>query len=102
LESFWNFSWRPRPPSMLPSEKEKAIVKTLKAYAKRFEEEDELLLAEVRPSFEMRLFACSPQGMQWMRFNEAAKYGGVRSVQNSERRPGAMGCACVLSGTTRS
>ena len=45
LEGFWNFAWRPRPPSLLPPEKERDIVKNLKTYAKRYEEDDELLLA---------------------------------------------------------
>jgi translation initiation factor 3 subunit B len=45
LENFWNFAWRPRPPSQLPAEKEREIVKNLRGYAKRYEEEDELLMA---------------------------------------------------------
>lgn len=45
LEGLWNFSWRPRPPSFLPPAKERDIVKNLKAYAKRYEDDDELLLA---------------------------------------------------------
>eukprot|EP01025_Chloroclados_australasicus_P046582 TRINITY_DN5137_c0_g2_i1.p2 TRINITY_DN5137_c0_g2~~TRINITY_DN5137_c0_g2_i1.p2 ORF type:complete len:174 (-),score=31.19 TRINITY_DN5137_c0_g2_i1:212-709(-) len=45
IDNFWNFAWRPRPPSQLPPEKDRNIVKNLKQYAKRFEEQDELLLA---------------------------------------------------------
>lgn len=45
MEGFWNFAWRPRPPSLLPAEKEREIVKHLKVFARKYEEDDELLLA---------------------------------------------------------
>lgn len=45
IEGLWNFMWRPRPPSFLPAEKERYIVRSLKTYAKKYEEDDELLLA---------------------------------------------------------
>lgn len=45
LEGFWNFGWRPRPPSLLPAEKEREIVKNLKTFARKYEADDELLLA---------------------------------------------------------
>ncbi len=37
-------SWRPRLPSLLPPEKDSEIVKNLKMYSKRYDEEDEQLL----------------------------------------------------------
>jgi uncharacterized protein with WD repeat len=45
FDSFWSFEWRPRPPSLLPAEKERDILRTLKSYAKKYDEQDELLLA---------------------------------------------------------
>jgi translation initiation factor 3 subunit B len=45
FDSFWNFAWRPRPPSLLPEEKEREITRNLKSYAKKYDEQDELLLA---------------------------------------------------------
>jgi hypothetical protein len=47
-DKLFQFSWRPRPPSLLPAEKEAEIVKNLKAYAKRYDEEDEALIMQVR------------------------------------------------------
>lgn len=43
------FLWRPRPPSLLTSEKEEEIAKNLKKYSKKYEAEDQdvtLLLSE--------------------------------------------------------
>jgi translation initiation factor 3 subunit B len=46
-ERFFGFVWRPRPACLLSAEKQKEISKNLKKYSKRFEEEDEKLLAAV-------------------------------------------------------
>jgi len=45
-DRFFQFSWRPRPASLLPPEKEAEIARTLRAYGKRYEEEDEALLMQ--------------------------------------------------------
>lgn len=45
-DRLFQFSWRPRLPSLLPPEKEADIVKRLKEYSKRYEEEDEALLMQ--------------------------------------------------------
>lgn len=37
----WQFLWRPRPPSLLPAEKDAEISKSLKKYSKKYEVEDE-------------------------------------------------------------
>ena len=42
-ERFFQFLWRPRPPSLIEPAKEKEIAKSLKKYSKQFDEEDELL-----------------------------------------------------------
>jgi translation initiation factor 3 subunit B len=46
VDRFYQFLWRPRPPSLLTAEEEAAILKNLKQHSKRFEEEDAALLAE--------------------------------------------------------
>lgn len=46
-DKLYQFSWRPRMPSLLPPEKEAEIAKNLKAYSKRYDEEDEALLMQV-------------------------------------------------------
>lgn len=46
-ERFFSFVWRPRPKCLLSAEKQKEISKNLKKYSKKFEEEDEKLLAAV-------------------------------------------------------
>lgn len=45
-DRLYQFSWRPRLPSLLPPEKEADIIKKLKEYSKRYEEEDEALLMQ--------------------------------------------------------
>ncbi|KAK3035486.1 hypothetical protein RJ639_034456 [Escallonia herrerae] len=48
-DQFWQFLWRPRPPSFLSPEKEEEIAKNLKKYSKKYEAEDQdvsLLLSE--------------------------------------------------------
>jgi len=45
-EGFAQFSWRPRPPSLLTAEMEKEVQKNMKRYARRFEEEDAAILNE--------------------------------------------------------
>jgi translation initiation factor 3 subunit B len=46
-DRFFGFAWRPRPECLLSKEKLLEITKNLKKYSKRFEEEDEKLLAAV-------------------------------------------------------
>lgn len=46
VDRFYQFLWRPRPPSLLSAEEEASILKNLKQHAKKFEEEDAALLAE--------------------------------------------------------
>jgi translation initiation factor 3 subunit B len=46
-DRFFQLCWRPRPPSLLSAERQREIVKNLRRYSKRYEEEDEALLAQV-------------------------------------------------------
>lgn len=45
-ECFYQFLWRPRPPSLLSAEAAAAVDRNLKKYAKAYEEEDAALLHE--------------------------------------------------------
>ncbi|KAK9090559.1 hypothetical protein Sjap_023736 [Stephania japonica] len=40
-DHFYQFTWRPRPPSLLSTEKEEEIAKNLKKYSKKYEAEDQ-------------------------------------------------------------
>jgi len=42
-EKFYQFMWRPRPPSLLSEAKEKEIRKNLRSYSQKYEEEDKKL-----------------------------------------------------------
>ena len=41
---FFQFQWRPRPPSLLSAERRRAVAKNLRHYSKKYDEEDEALL----------------------------------------------------------
>jgi translation initiation factor 3 subunit B len=45
-DKFHQLLWRPRVPSLLPADKEAEILKNLKSYSKRYDEEDEALLQQ--------------------------------------------------------
>ncbi|XP_015697090.1 eukaryotic translation initiation factor 3 subunit B-like [Oryza brachyantha] len=40
-DHFYQFMWRPRPPSLLTAEKEEEISKNLRKYSKKYEQEDQ-------------------------------------------------------------
>ena len=48
-EKMYQFAWRPRPPSLLSREQEDDILKNLKRYTKKFEEEDASIMSQARP-----------------------------------------------------
>jgi translation initiation factor 3 subunit B len=50
-DRFFQLNWRPRPPSLLSEEKQREITKNLRKYSKRYEEEDEALLAQADTEF---------------------------------------------------
>ena len=45
----YQFAWRPRPPSLLSREREEDILKNLKRYTKKFEEEDASIMSQAPP-----------------------------------------------------
>lgn len=45
-DKLFQFSWRPRPASLVPEERDKEIQKNLKQYSKRYDEEDEQLIMQ--------------------------------------------------------
>ncbi len=48
-ERFYQFLWRPRAPTLLSREAEADLIKRLKEFSKRYDEEDNALLDEVPP-----------------------------------------------------
>ena len=58
-ERFFQFSWRPRPPTLLEPAKEEEVVKNLKKYSQKYEQEDQALLAQVM-HFLVCLRLCAP------------------------------------------
>lgn len=46
-DQFYDFQWRPRPPSLLSAEKEAEIRKNLKNYAAKYKEEDDGLIGVI-------------------------------------------------------
>lgn len=50
-DRFFQFQWRPRPPSLLSEEKLREIAKGLKKYSKRYDEEDEAMLMQADTEF---------------------------------------------------
>lgn len=55
---FYQFQWRPRPPTLLTPEKQKAILKNLKHYSKKYDEEDEAILMQARSQGLMGTCVC--------------------------------------------
>lgn len=45
-DRFYQFSWRPRPPSLLSPEKVKEIARNLRKYSEKYAKEDESLMAQ--------------------------------------------------------
>ena len=56
-ERFFQFSWRPRPPTLLEPGQEEEIVKNLKKYSQKYEQEDQALLAQVNDLLQRPLIA---------------------------------------------
>ena len=46
-DRLYQFMWRPRLPSQLSADKEAEILKNLKVYTKKYDEEDEAMLMQV-------------------------------------------------------
>ena len=56
-DRFFQFLWRPRPPSLLSEDALRALARNLKKYSKRYDEEDEALLMQVGAPL-MRMSSC--------------------------------------------
>ncbi|KAG5565302.1 hypothetical protein RHGRI_001259 [Rhododendron griersonianum] len=76
-DHFFQFLWRPRPPSFLSPEKEEEIAKNLKKYSKKYEAEDQdvsLLLSEQdREKRKMLKEEWERWVLEWKRFHEEEK-----------------------------
>lgn len=59
----FQFLWRPRPPSQLSKEQEEDLVKNLKKYSKKYDEEDAQILHAVRflPPQHSQQAQCAPR-----------------------------------------
>ncbi|GBG62798.1 hypothetical protein CBR_g32387 [Chara braunii] len=64
-DKFYQFRWRPRPPSLLSAEKEAEIAKNLKKYSKKYDEEDELITAEQNTTLKEERRAMIDQWTEW-------------------------------------
>jgi len=53
-DKFFEFLWRPRPPTLLPPEKLKEIEKNIKSYGQKFKKEDDAKLEEERRILEQK------------------------------------------------
>ncbi len=60
-DQFFQFSWRPRAPTLLSKEQEADVVKRLKEFSKRYDEEDSKILEEVRPPVFSFMFCATHQ-----------------------------------------
>lgn len=47
-DRFYQFSWRPRPPSLLSEAQLKDVARNLRKYSEKYAKEDDVLLAQVR------------------------------------------------------
>ncbi len=50
-DRFYQFSWRPRPPSMLSEAQLKEIARNLRKFSEKYAKEDDVLMAQVHRSF---------------------------------------------------
>lgn len=71
-DRFYQFSWRPRPPSLLSEADLKEIARSLRKYSEKYAKEDDVLMAQVRLLLQdvyPAIFgpAHCPQGMQNIR-----------------------------------
>lgn len=71
-DRFFQLLWRPRPPSLLSEEKQREIVKNLRKYSKRYEEEDEALLAQADTEFLAERERQLSEWRQWVEARQAA------------------------------
>lgn len=77
-ERLFQFAWRPRLPSLLSAEKEAEIVKNLRTYTKRYDEEDEALLMQVRRALCRQGGACLPQALESVQERYSMQAGSAR------------------------
>ena len=47
-DRFYQFSWRPRPPTLLGEEQIREVARNLRKYSEKYAKEDDVLLAQVQ------------------------------------------------------
>lgn len=92
-DRFYQFSWRPRPPSLLPEAQLKDIVRNLRKYSEKYAKEDDVLLAQVcgRPQSIPTHFNYSAQG------HRARNIRKVYGRRTSAAGPGMTCCKLLTS-----
>lgn len=80
-DRFFQFAWRPRPPCLLSNEKIKEISKNLKKHSKKYEEEDEAVLAAADAGFHAERERLLAEWRDW----QASKQAWVKEQCAAER-----------------
>ena len=70
-ERFYQLSWRPRPPTLLSEEQEKDVQRNLKKYSKRYDEEDEALLASADAELLAERSRLAAKWREWLETKKA-------------------------------
>lgn len=88
-DRFFQFAWRPRPPCLLSKEKQKEISRNLKKYSKRFDEEDEKLLAAVDSEYLAERERLLTEWKKWQESKAAwvrEQHEGIKALLGSKWR----------------
>jgi len=80
-DRFFQFGWRPRPACLLSPDRQKEIAKNLKQYSKRYDEEDEALLAAADSEFVQERERLIAEWRDW----RAAKAAWVKEQQEGKK-----------------
>ncbi|XP_044985379.1 eukaryotic translation initiation factor 3 subunit B-like [Hordeum vulgare subsp. vulgare] len=79
-DHFYQFQWRPRPPSLLTPEKEEDISKNLKRYSKKYEQEDQDVSNQVGEQERKRRTQLQEEWLAWV-----AKWKQLHEEERSYR-----------------
>ena len=91
-DRFFQFAWRPRPPSLLSAERQREVAKNLRQYQKRYDEEDEALLAAADSEFVAERERLLAEWRDWRATRDAwaaEQAEGVRALLGARWRPEA-------------
>jgi translation initiation factor 3 subunit B len=80
-DRFFHFAWRPRPACLLPAERLREVAKNLKLYSRRYEEEDEAIIAAVDSVHQAERERLLAEWRDW----RATKDGWVEEQKKGEK-----------------